>query len=280
MKWTNRLFSTAFTGVMGLLLMGCPPQADFTVDPSAGTVPLQVDFTDTSSNVDPNDITAWFWAFGDGGTSTQQNPSHTYNQVGCFDVTLTIFTNTGQYETTSTNAVCVSAEGEGEGEGEFEGLFEGEGASEGEGEGEGAGEGECDPACEFCDEPIDANFSLSRTVLGDYTPGGTVDIQVTLNYTGGNTVYALGLREFLPVGWTFNSYVSGTQPGVQDLDEATGVLEFAYFNIPTFPATFTYRVDVPGNATGVLPISGCGELRFISDTAYGTPLEEDTISQD
>ena len=48
--------------------------ADFSADQTAGVYPLTVNFTDTFSNTP----TAWSWDFGDGGTDTVQNPSHTY----------------------------------------------------------------------------------------------------------------------------------------------------------------------------------------------------------
>ena len=44
-----------------------------------------VTFTDTSTPAD--EITSWFWDFGDGGTSTDQNPTHVYAE-GFFTVTL------------------------------------------------------------------------------------------------------------------------------------------------------------------------------------------------
>ena len=44
-----------------------------------------VDFTDLSIGA-----TAWSWDFGDGNTSTVQNPSHTYSQTGTYTVTLTV----------------------------------------------------------------------------------------------------------------------------------------------------------------------------------------------
>ena len=61
---------------------GC--QAYFTATPLSGTT--IVDFTDMSQG-NPTDF---FWTFGDGSTSTQQNPSHTYNSTGPFIVCLTI----------------------------------------------------------------------------------------------------------------------------------------------------------------------------------------------
>jgi len=68
-----------------------PPVADFTADMTIGTVPMMVDFTDTSLNYP----TSWSWDFGDGGTSTEQNPTHTYTTAGSFDVTLTATNSIG-----------------------------------------------------------------------------------------------------------------------------------------------------------------------------------------
>jgi PKD repeat protein len=60
------------------------PVANFTGTPTLGTVPLAVSFTDTST-LSP---TSWNWSFGDGGTSTLQNPTHIYNSVGIYEVDL------------------------------------------------------------------------------------------------------------------------------------------------------------------------------------------------
>lgn len=60
--------------------------AGFTASPTSGIVPLAVEFTDQSVG----EITSWAWDFGDGGTSTEQSPSHTYNTVGTYTVSLTV----------------------------------------------------------------------------------------------------------------------------------------------------------------------------------------------
>jgi PKD repeat protein len=69
-----------------------PVSADFSFVNNNGTVT----FTDLSTNA-----TSWFWDFGDGNTSTQQNPTHTYNPVGNYTATLTVNGQTdceAQYE--------------------------------------------------------------------------------------------------------------------------------------------------------------------------------------
>lgn len=62
--------------------------ADFTLTPSYGNSPLLVQFTDTSGSA--NGITSYFWEFGDGATSTLQNPSHTYARAGSYVAVLTV----------------------------------------------------------------------------------------------------------------------------------------------------------------------------------------------
>jgi gliding motility-associated-like protein len=60
---------------------------------------VPINFTDTS-DVDPGStITSWDWAFGDGITSTSQNPTHPYNSGGAFNVTLITTTAAGCKDT-------------------------------------------------------------------------------------------------------------------------------------------------------------------------------------
>lgn len=63
-----------------------PYTTSFTQDFTTGDVPLTVTFTDTSSG--DTAPTSWSWNFGDGGTSTLQNPVHTYTVPGTYTVTL------------------------------------------------------------------------------------------------------------------------------------------------------------------------------------------------
>lgn len=62
-----------------------PPVAAFTSDYVLGECQNPVQFTDQSLNAP----TSWLWNFGDGSTSTQQNPVHQYTTAGVFNVTLT-----------------------------------------------------------------------------------------------------------------------------------------------------------------------------------------------
>ncbi|MFH1235212.1 MAG: PKD domain-containing protein, partial [Candidatus Diapherotrites archaeon] len=83
------------------LIVKSPPNADFIAIPKEGVTPLVVDFFDKST--DDGTIIAWQWAFGDGSTSSAQNPSHTYNSEGplngAFKVKLTVTDDMGLKDT-------------------------------------------------------------------------------------------------------------------------------------------------------------------------------------
>ncbi len=65
--------------------MGLPvPTANFSINNASGNCPLTVEFNDLSENA-----TSWYWDFGDGSYSTDQNPIHVYDSVGSFSVKLT-----------------------------------------------------------------------------------------------------------------------------------------------------------------------------------------------
>lgn len=63
-----------------------PLTASFTASPLTGTAPLAVQFTDTTSG-SPN---RWFWSFGDGTQSIQQNPVKTFTRPGSYSAILTV----------------------------------------------------------------------------------------------------------------------------------------------------------------------------------------------
>lgn len=82
---------------------GEAPVADFLF--SVGESTGMIDFTDQSTN----DPTNWSWNFGDGmGTSTDQNPSYTYQTSGDFNVCLTASNEFGSNETCQTVSIVLT----------------------------------------------------------------------------------------------------------------------------------------------------------------------------
>jgi PKD repeat protein len=67
------------------------PTANFSATPTSGPAPLAVSFTDLSTG----SPTSWLWTFGDGATSSAQNPGHTYATPGVYDVSLRATNGTG-----------------------------------------------------------------------------------------------------------------------------------------------------------------------------------------
>ncbi len=73
-----------------------PPTVDFVSDSNIVCAPGVMLFTDSSVAINPNDpIVTWSWNFGDGNSSSIQNPSHTYNQAGIYLISLTVTTTAG-----------------------------------------------------------------------------------------------------------------------------------------------------------------------------------------
>jgi PKD repeat protein len=75
-----------------------PPHAEFDVDCQQ----LTCVFSDRSS--DDQGVTSWAWDFGDGTTSTDRNPTHTYTASGTFQVRLTVSDGGGAQDTRTHDA--------------------------------------------------------------------------------------------------------------------------------------------------------------------------------
>ena len=63
-----------------------PPNANFSASETKAKVNSSIQFTNESTG----DIDSWLWDFGDGDTSTQKNPSHTYRDGGTYTVSLKV----------------------------------------------------------------------------------------------------------------------------------------------------------------------------------------------
>ncbi|MGA2917138.1 PKD domain-containing protein [Methanoregula sp.] len=80
-----------------------PLNANFNATPTVGSYPLDVQFTDLTDKT-PNQ---WFWDFGDGTNSTEQNPLHTYQSGGNYTVNLTAWNTLGSDTVSQSNYIYV-----------------------------------------------------------------------------------------------------------------------------------------------------------------------------
>lgn len=86
-----------------------PPVAAFVADQTVIGKGETVHFTDQSIN----SVTSWLWDFGDGDTSTNQSPSHTYNTTGAYTVLLSVTNAQGSDIETKTDYITVINYGNG-----------------------------------------------------------------------------------------------------------------------------------------------------------------------
>ncbi|AKJ39217.1 PKD domain-containing protein [Methanosarcina barkeri] len=88
---------------MGTLTSSNLPTAAFSASPTSGKAPMKVQFTDKSTGTP----TKWKWDFGDGTTSTKQNPTHKYSKVGVYTVKLTVTNSAGSNTVTKADSIKV-----------------------------------------------------------------------------------------------------------------------------------------------------------------------------
>ncbi len=82
------------------------PTADFTWSPSSPKQEQEISFNNTSSDLDGS-LVSFDWNFGDGSSSIEGSPAHTFMQAGTYTVTLTIWDDGGN-NSTKTQEVIVS----------------------------------------------------------------------------------------------------------------------------------------------------------------------------
>jgi serine protease AprX len=94
----------AYKAVFGGSTDPLMPVADFSAKPVSGYAPLQVSFSDMSTGAP----VSWSWDFGDGNTSTDQNPIHTYSTVGKYTIGLTVNNEVGSSTATKSDYINVT----------------------------------------------------------------------------------------------------------------------------------------------------------------------------
>ncbi|MCL9783476.1 PKD domain-containing protein [Vibrio sp. S4M6] len=78
-----------------------PPVADATASTYDGPAPLEVEFSSVNSSDVDGTISSYQWQFGDGSSSNQANPTHTYATEGSYEVTLMVTDDNGDTDSAS-----------------------------------------------------------------------------------------------------------------------------------------------------------------------------------
>ena len=165
--------------------MTCDLVANFSATPTSGVASLAVSFTDLSTG---SGITSWSWDFGDGNTSTAQNPQHTYTAAGTYTVSLTVFNSDCDKTETKNGYVTVSEMPTAD--------FTSDGTS-----------GDAPLTVSFTDQSIgnptswswnfgDGNTSTAQNPSHTYTAAGTYDVSLTAtNEAGSDTMTKMAYIE-------------------------------------------------------------------------------------
>jgi hypothetical protein len=82
------------------------PVASFTSNSTSTCIGTSINFTGNFTSGTPN---SWLWNFGDGTTSTLQNPTHTYASAGNFTVSLTVSNAGGTNTNTQANYITINS---------------------------------------------------------------------------------------------------------------------------------------------------------------------------
>jgi PKD repeat protein len=75
------------------IIAECDTSSNCMADFNYSVSSLTANFTDLSSG----DVASWMWQFGDGNTSSNQHPSHTYTSNGTYNVCLTVYDSSGTF---------------------------------------------------------------------------------------------------------------------------------------------------------------------------------------
>ncbi|MFZ4059381.1 MAG: PKD domain-containing protein, partial [Ferruginibacter sp.] len=110
LKITDALGVEATLTRLAFINVAAQPSVSFSASPVVGCHPLAVQFTD-QSNPGTGFINLWQWDFGDGQTSTIQNPTHTFLNAGSYNITLRVRNNFGCISTLSRPNFIVADQG-------------------------------------------------------------------------------------------------------------------------------------------------------------------------
>uniref|UniRef100_UPI000A406248 PKD domain-containing protein n=1 Tax=Methanosarcina horonobensis TaxID=418008 RepID=UPI000A406248 len=103
---SNAKSSNVLTKTIAVSSVLAAPVTNFSASPTSGSMPLTIQFTDQSTG----SPTSWKWTFGDGNTSTDENPVHIYNKTGLYSVALTTTNEGGSNAVQKSSYINVTSE--------------------------------------------------------------------------------------------------------------------------------------------------------------------------
>lgn len=242
--------------------------ADFTANVTEGIAPLVVSFT----NLSTGDYTNLSWNFGDGDTSTDPNPVHSYANAGTYTVSLTASGNGGTNQVIKTNYITVHSAIMAE----FS-FLPANGIAPLQVEFTNASTGDFDTlSWDFGDGSPTSNESNPTHI---FSTGGVFTVTLTASGVGGEDTQTHTITVYQPVQADFVAdSTSGTLPfPVQFQNQSTGDYETVVWDFGDGTPTSTdenptHIFTKPGIFTVTLTISGLGGTDIETKAGYITGL--------
>jgi len=263
-----------------------PVVASSSASPNSGDSPLTVDFTGNATGGTPP--YSYYWNFGDGQSSSQQNPSHTYNNAGNYSVIFTVRDSNNTQDSDSLTisvtappppplvASCIASPTSGDVP--FTVYFTGSASG---------GTPPYSYSWNFGDggNSTQQNPSHIYNAAGNYTATLTVTDSQSIQDNVSLTIIATSspAQAYLscsPANLFFGASVSGTQPSSQYLriiNAGDGTMNWnvqestAWLSCSPLSGTNRGQVTVSVNATGLSPGTYDAIITASSPQAYNSP---------
>ena len=117
------------------------------------------------------------------------------------------------------------------------------------------------------------SFTVTQEISGPYKPGTTVTVKTTMNYSGAEPVTALALQTTLPQAWRYGGTSGDLKPAIDPQKGTTGLATLIWIQIPTFPATVEYTLEVPDWTEGTHALTCKAIYRTLGDELQ-SPVHE------
>ncbi|MFZ4536438.1 MAG: PKD domain-containing protein [Propionivibrio sp.] len=267
---TTKTLESATSNEVTTTLPIAVPVASFSATPTAGAAPLAVTFNDTSTGT----VTGRSWAFGDGTTSTAQNPTKTYTAAGIYTVQLTVTGSGGSNSMTKTGYITVTAAAPAP-----VSSFSATPTT-----------GNAPLAVTFTDSSTgtvtsrswnfgDGTSSTAQNPTKTYTAAGTYTVQLTVTGSGGsNSVTKTGyitVTAPAPVSSFSATPTTGNAPlAVTFTDSSTGTVTSRSWNFGDGTSSTaqnpTKTYTAAGTYTVQLTVTGSGGSNSVTKTGYIT----------